>query len=291
MSGTALLIVLSRIRIRLLFRYVLSTRLRAGLLLLTGGLLQPTLHAAAQAAKPMGGAERGTWFMYFGDHPYTEHWGVHLEGQYRRQGLGQRWEQLLIRPGIDYKLSHGFSTLLAYTYLRSYPFEGGSLGYLTTTGPQPEHRILEELKYTHRLLGEGEKAVKLSHRFRAEQRWQGTSTAGAGTSDWEFAERARYRLTADVPFRWKTMGARPDYASVYDEIFVNFGPHGENNALDRNRTYGAVGWDLNKDWQVEVGYLYQYQPVPNGIVGEQSHALQITITSTAPFRRGLKKSD
>lgn len=254
------------------------------------GLSQGVWLARAQQPQPSGGAERSAWFLYFGDHPFTEHWGVHLEEQYRRQGLGQRWEQLLIRPGIDYKIGHGFTTLLAYTYLRGYPFAGGSLGEASTTGPQPEHRALEELKYTHRLLGEGEKAVELSHRFRAEQRWMGVSTIGVGTTDWEFAERARYRLTADVPFRWPTHGALPDYASVYNEVFVNFGPHGGHNALDQNRTYGALGWGFKQDWQLEVGYMYEYQPTPSGIIGESNHTLQITINSTAPFRRGLRKS-
>ena len=243
----------------------------------------------AQQADPQGGAERSAWYMYFGDHPTSEHWGVHLEGQYRRQGVGQRWEQLLVRPGVSYKLSHGFSTLFAYTYLRGYPFEGGSLGDRNTTGPQPEHRVLEELKFQHRLLGQGETAVKLSHRFRAEQSWSGVSTIDVGTTDWEFGERARYRLTADIPFRWKTSGALPEYTSVYNELFVNFGPHGTTNALDRNRTYGALGWDFEQHWQLELGYMYQYQPLPNGIVGVQNHTLQVTINSTAPFRRGLHR--
>ena len=241
----------------------------------------------AQSSDPIGGADRSTWFMYFGDHPFSNHWGAHLEGQFRRQGVGQRWEQLLLRPGIDYKLGRGFTTLVAYTYLRGYPFEGGSLGDPSATGPQPEHRALEELKFKHRLVGSGQKAVELSHRFRAEQRWTGTSTIAAGTTDWEFAERARYRLTADIPFRWRTAGALPDYTSVYNEVFVNFGPHGTMNALDQNRTYGALGWDLDEHWQLEVGYMHQYQPTPSGIIAVSNDALQITINSTAPFRREL----
>jgi hypothetical protein len=243
----------------------------------------------SQEPAPTGGAERSAWYMYFGDHPVSPAWAIHLEGQYRRDDLGQRWEQLLVRPGIDYDVGHGLSTLIAYTYLRGYSFERGSLGDATITGPQPEHRILEEFKVQHKLPGSSEKAVKLSHRFRAEQRFEGTSTEHVGTTVWDFSERVRYRLTADIPLRWSTVGARPGYVSVYDEIFVNFGPHGGSHALNQNRAYGAVGWDLDKDFQLEVGYLYQYMPTPNGIVGEHNHALQITINSTAPFRRGLHK--
>ena len=254
-------------------------------------LLLPAPALADDPAKPSGGAARSTWLMYFGDQPVSRNYSLHLEGQYRREGLGQRWEQLLLRPGLDRSFGDHVKTMIAYTYLRDYPFEGGSLGDPTTTGPQPEHRILEELTLKHRLNdggGNPKKAVKLSHRFRAEQRWSGTSTAHVGTTDWEFEERARYRLTADIPFRWNTAAARPDYTSVYNELFVNFGPHGGTDALDQNRTYGALGWDLSPDFQLEVGYLFQYQPLPNGTVGTGNHALQITINSTAPLRRLLR---
>ena len=252
-------------------------------------LLSAPLALEAQESQPSGGAERSTWLMYFGEHPLTPSWGVHLEGQYRRQGLGQRWEQLLLRPGVDYDFGHGFTSLVAYTYFRNYAFEGGSLGDATTTGPQPEHRVLEELKYRHKLFGSGERAVELSHRFRAEQRWEGTATAGVGVTDWQFGERARYRLTADIPFRWKAGGARPDYTSIYDELFVNFGPHGTEYAVDQNRTYGALGWNLNRNFQLEVGYMYEYMPTPSGTIGEANHTLQITINSTGPFRHGIRK--
>ncbi len=259
-------------------------------LLLALAALIPTL-AQAQHPNPTAGAERSAWYMYFGDHPLTPTWGIHLEGQFRREDLGQRPEQLLLRPGVTYSLGHGITTLFAYTYLRGYPYDGGSLGDPSTTGPQPEHRILEELKFKHTLIGSHSdpKAVTLSHRFRAEQRFEGTSTKGIGVTAWEYAERARYRLTANIPFRWSTAGPRPDYTSIYNELFVNFGPHGGSRALNQNRTYSALGWNLSDNLQLEVGYLYEYMPRPNGIIGEHNHALQITINSTAPFRRGIHK--
>lgn len=261
---------------------------RSGKLLLLAVLAAVPL-AHSQEPAPAGGAERSAWYMYFGDHPISSAWAIHLEGQYRREDLGQRWEQFLVRPGIDYDLGHGLSMLVAYTYLRDYPFERGSLGDVTTTGPQPEHRILEEFKVTHKLFRRGEKTVKLSHRFRAEQRFEGTSTEYVGTTAWDFSERARYRLTANIPLGWSTAGARPDYISVYNEIFVNFGPHGGSHAFNQNRSYGAIGWNLDKNFQLEAGYLHQYMPTPNGIVGEHNNALQLTISSTAPFRRGIHK--
>ena len=52
--------------------------------------------------------------MYFGESSSVGSVSIHLEGQYgRRQGDGQRWEQLVLRPGFGYELPHGFATLFA----------------------------------------------------------------------------------------------------------------------------------------------------------------------------------
>ena len=226
--------------------------------------------------------------MYFGDHPISRHWELHLEGQYRRTGIGQRWEQLLLRPGLQREFGHGLSALAGYTYQRNYPFEGGSLGPVAT-GPQPEHSSFQQFQLQHRIFGPKQNPVQLTHRFRLEQRWTGTARQGAGVVDWKFADRARYRLTANLPFRWTSTRYRPDYASVYNEVFVNFGPHGGTDALNLDRTYGALGWKLNGAFHLELGYLFQYSPKPNGITGEQDHAFQVTILSIAPFRRALHR--
>ncbi|MGI4756622.1 MAG: hypothetical protein ACRYGF_07220, partial [Janthinobacterium lividum] len=69
----------------------------------------------------------------------------------------------------------------------------------------------------------------------------GTLTAGVGIPDWEYAERPRYGWTAGARLRWNTAGTSPDYASFYNEFFVNFGPDGQGNALGRNRTTRCLG--------------------------------------------------
>lgn len=244
----------------------------------------------AQESKPVGGAQASTWLMYFGDHPISGKASLHLEGQFRREGAGQRWEQLVLRPGFGYALPHGFTTLFAYTYLQDHPFEGGSLGSsrpgAPTTGPQPEHRILEQLSFKHRLGPESLHTPNLTHRFRNEQRFEGTATEGVGVTNWDFAERARYRLTADTPLNRGVKTLYPNYISIYNEVFADYGPHATRK-LDQDRTYGAFGWTLGSTLQLELGYLYQYSPKPNGIVGVGNNAVQITINSTAPFRKGL----
>lgn len=239
--------------------------------------------AAAQSDRPMAGTGRSGWYNYFGDHMLSPTWGVHLEGQWRRDGTLARPEQLLLRTGVDTDYGHGFTSLLAYTYLLNYPFPGGGLEGM---GAQPEHRVLEELQFKHRVRG-----VKLSHRLRAEQRFEGTRFAGGrGVTDWEFAERARYRFTAAIMLpKRATGGLLPDYLSLYNEIFVNFGPHGTATAFNQNRTYGAPGWNAGPYFSFELGYLHQQLPQANGVTAESNNSVQFVINSTAPFRRGIRK--
>ena len=45
------------------------------------------------------------WLMYFGDHPVSDHWGIHLEGQFRRTNGGLAPQQLLLRPGVNYQVT------------------------------------------------------------------------------------------------------------------------------------------------------------------------------------------
>lgn len=240
-----------------------------------------------QSQTALGGAEKSSWYMYFGDHPVTKSYGVHLEAQYRAQGIGQDPTQLMLRPGVFRSFPKGMMVSMLYAYVRDYPYQGGPLADVRRTGPQPEHRLAEEFRWTHTLASYGGMRATAQHRFRLEQRWLGQSSEGEGVYDWHFAERARYRLYVQFPVGRNTRNAWPDYVAAYNEIMVRFGPHGGTSAIDQNRTYGALGWKLSPGFNLEAGYLHQYFPRPNGFVGEHNNAFQLSISSTASLRKLL----
>src|SRR3982751_5425452 len=62
------------------------------------------------------------WYNYFGDHPIAGNWGIHLEGQYRRNLVITRWQQLLLRPGVNYQVSKLLLLTAGYGFIRSYPY-------------------------------------------------------------------------------------------------------------------------------------------------------------------------
>jgi len=94
--------------------------------------------------------------MYFGDHQLAQSpWGVHFDGQWRRQGVGQKWQQLLLRPGMNYDISTTAQASGGYAFIKSYPY-GDYPARFTT----PEHRIWQQLVLRQQI-----GKVGVAHRF------------------------------------------------------------------------------------------------------------------------------
>jgi Protein of unknown function (DUF2490) len=239
----------------------------------------------SSAQMPSGGAESSTWLSYFGDQPFTNALALHLEGSYRATFPLDHPEQYMLRSGLTVEHGHGLSSLFAYTYLVSYPFEGGTLSPASASGKQPEHRAFEQLQFEHPLIRLGEKHVTLTHRFRLEQRFLGTATEGVGVTKWNFGERARYRLTAKIPIKNAPWPIVPNYVSVFDEVYTGFGPHSGKTPFYANVDYGAFGWNLGSMFAFELGYQHRYAPTASGVIGQNDNELQLMLLSTAPIRR------
>jgi hypothetical protein len=206
------------------------------------------------------------WFMYFGDHPVSERWGVHLESQIRRADAGLTSQQLLIRPGINYQLSQHVMLTAGYAYIRTSRY-----GDMPAKEAFPEHRFFQQALIKHRT-----GKVSLQHRLRLEQRL-------VGTERWEMRNRFRYMLRADFPLPIETSRGRPFGIAVYDEPFFHFGGNRGIRYLDQNRVYAAFTYKLTNSNRLEFGYLHQYVPQRNGIVSEHNHTLQFAWFSTTSF--------
>lgn len=226
----------------------------------------------AQPASRVSDHNSHAWYMYFGDHKVSGNWGVHLEGQWRRSDLGVNWQQLLLRPGVNYHASRNTMFTLGYGYVRTYPY-----GDYPAPGAFPEHRI-----YQQALMRQPVGRATLQHRYRLEQRWIGvinTPDRSPQLAHWRPQDRFRYMLRGDIPVtgRWS--------AAAYNELFVNFGRNLGPNVFDQNRAYVAVGYNTGKLGRLEVGYMNQILAQRNGRVFEFNHTVQVAFFSTVPLRK------
>ena len=176
----------------------------------------------------------GNWLIYFGNKKINPKWNWHHEVQYRNYDAVGDLEQLLLRTGLGYNLTENNNNLLiGYGYILSENYIGNSDEKVSVN----EHRIFQQFT-SNQTIG----SVKLSHRYRFEQRF---------VED-DFKMRFRYFLALNVPLSNKE--DNKFYASAYNEIFLNT----KTSIFDRNRVYAGIGYHVNKNIRLEAGYMNQF---------------------------------
>lgn len=221
-------------------------------------------------------ANQHGWYMYFGDHQVRGKWGVHLEGQVRRHDVITAWQQLLLRPGVNYQLNDKTLLTLGYAYVKTHPY-----GEYPIDNAFPEHRLYQQLLVKHRI-----GTTRLQHRFRTEQRFLGRvipDNGGTAKVDfWRYQNRFRHFVKAEVPFGRKDKKG-PWYGALYNEVFINFAPKQGVTVFDQNRAYAAVGYDYGRIGKLEIGYMNQVLSRRSGTIIEVNHTLQIGFFSNLAF--------
>ena len=174
----------------------------------------------------------GNWLIYFGNKKLNSKLNWHHEIQYRNYNLLGELEQLLIRTGLGYNVNEYNNILLGYGFIdsRNIFFETNEIIKVN------ENRIYQQFISKH-AIGK----IKVQHRYRFEQRF----------IEDDFKLRYRYFLSLNVPL---LKGNEKYYISAYNEIFIN---SNEVNTFDRNRIYGGLGYKLNSNIKLEMGYMNQ----------------------------------
>jgi len=176
----------------------------------------------------------GNWLMYFGANRISNQLSIHTEVQYRNHTLvPNNIEQLLLRTGLNYHFSNNAFATVGYAYIPSYVFESEQKEAETT-----EHRIWQQFILTNKI-----GRVKFEHRYRLEQRWVNQ----------DFKSRFRYRLMLFVPINKPIIEKGSLFVGLYDEVFVN----AEKVFFDRNRLYGALGYQFHNVASAQIGMLRQ----------------------------------
>ncbi|MFK5878398.1 MAG: DUF2490 domain-containing protein [Flavobacteriaceae bacterium] len=176
----------------------------------------------------------GNWLMYFGMNRISDHLSIHTEIQYRNHAITpNNIEQLLLRTGLNYHFSEKATVTAGYAYIPSYVYDSKQ------NSPEvEEHRIWQQFILTNKI-----GRVKFEHRYRIEQRWINQN----------YKNRLRYRLMLFVPLNKPVIEKGTLFLGVYDEIFMNT----KESFFDRNRLYGALGYQINKDINIQIGMLHQ----------------------------------
>lgn len=185
----------------------------------------------------------GAWYMYFWNTNFKEsNFGLQGDIQYRNWNIMGDLEQLLLRGGFTYTPENtNVRFTLGYAHITT-----GTYGDATDTFG--ESRIYQEALLPQKV---GSRFY-LTHRFRYEQRW---------VENQDLRTRYRYNLFLNIPLNQHDLSRNAVYLAFYNELFIN-GEKGIGNGntvefFDRNRFYSALGYSLQDNLRLQLGYLEQ----------------------------------
>ncbi|SKB79197.1 Protein of unknown function [Salegentibacter salinarum] len=124
--------------------------------------------------------------------------------------------------------------------------------------------------------------LKLNHQFRFEQRWKRDYIED---SPFKLSHRFRYKLTAYYPLNNYKLINNTLFLSFYEEIFVQAGKSITYDYLEDNRMFLGLGYILNENIQVQVGYMwtFRYKEGPNSF--EHRHIPRVSVYHNLDFHR------
>ena len=203
------------------------------------------------------------WFVYNGDHKFSEtsKWGLHLEGQWRRNQFIVKPQQLQLRPAINYEINQHVEIGGGYAHTTNYRY-----GTYPIRASFTEHRLFENLIIRNKI-----GKISFTNRFRFEQRFQRPL--------FKYENRFRYLLRATIPVKG------PWYVTAYNEVFIPVKPEAHPAFADQNRTAALVGYKVTPHWRAEAGYMYQPVWQRNGRIREDNSTLLFMVWSDQPFRK------
>ena len=210
------------------------------------------------------------WVGTFQNYKLSPKFGFYFDVQWRSVDQVRQMHALLFRPGVNFYFTPRLTGTAGYALIHQQRINGGVEGYL------PEHRIWEQLVYTHPVKFGGNHGITshhapatLSHRLRVEQRYLPTHHPENGElvhDGHRNAHRLRYFFRGIVPLSPQPTGTGATgftkgwFTAIQNEIFFNVGDASAVNGkvFDQNRAYVAAGYRMSKQFDMEVGYMNQY---------------------------------
>lgn len=158
--------------------------------------------------------------------------------------------QLLVRPGIEYRLKPNFSLFAGYLWQTNYSTENSQVLH--------ENRLWQQV-----LMAKDIKRFTLINRSRLEQRFfDGLN---------QTSNRARHMVKLNYKLHKRL------YLTASDELFVNLNSvrNGPQGGIDQNRIFVGLGLRTWQKSRVEVGYQHQYVNRTDEFDDQVNHAIVI----------------
>lgn len=214
------------------------------------------------------------WFSYLVQPRISRHWGLWFDAHYRLSDFVRNPSQIILRPAITYLFTDNLRLNAGYAYVLSYP-----LGDYETV--LPEHRPWQQIWYrqTHG-------RVQILQYLRLEERFRRTLENEMVSDDFTFNWRLRYNLSLSIPLNHAEIAPGTVFASVFDELFLNFGENIVFNTFDQNRFFMGAGYQFTPQFNLQLGYQHVYQQLGTGYQYLSIHSFRMLAVHNLDFRKG-----
>ncbi|MFB9055636.1 DUF2490 domain-containing protein [Mariniflexile ostreae] len=195
----------------------------------------------------------GSWYMLDANHRISDKFGIKTGGEFRTYEVFDNINLLFYYAGVNYHLNTKASFSLVYGYLdidKSYATSGQSHLY--------ENRIYEQFSYNHKT-----SFLPLNHRLRLEHRFMHFH------HNHTTQHRLRYRLGTKIKLD------NLFFINIRNEVFANL----EGEVFTENRFYTALGLNVSKSSNIQLGYLN------HEISKSNLHRLQVGLFIKTDFRK------
>lgn len=200
--------------------------------------------------------QMGSWFTYGGTYRVSDKFSVSNCVQSWHYEVAENFNFLFTNVAVNYHINPKLTTSFSYGFMDI------DSGFNNIGEHTYENRLYEQIGYKHKL-----GKLPFDNRFRLEQRFLDKPEPKEDVMH----NRLRYRVGTKIVLN-KTFFLRLNNEYIWTVQTKN------NNGFDENRAYGALGINILKSANVQIGYLNRK------IKGLNLHRLQLSLFYKADFR-------
>jgi hypothetical protein len=222
--------------------------------------------SVAQNASPVVVKDNMLWLGYFSMIKFNERWSLNSDAQFRTRNEVKNNSQALIRMGLSYKLNEKVDVTLGLAHFRF---------FITNDKTRGEWRPWQEVKILDQI-----GKVKLSHRFRVEQRFNELVKNREAVNEYQFNLRFRYRFDLRFPLIKEKEKGSNLYYILGNELMINAGNTIVYNYFDQNRLYTGINYEINKKISLQLQYMHLWQQASDGLSLNSNNIVRFNIYHT-----------
>jgi Protein of unknown function (DUF2490) len=203
------------------------------------------------------------WTAFFNQTRFSNKWGLWLDVHVRtKEDIFTNLSTGLARAGLTYYLNDDAKLTVGYAYVNHFPADAHK------NISQPEHRPWQQIQWHTKY-----PKLRLSQYIRLEERYRrkilNNDALAAG---YNFNFRVRYNFLAQWALGNKPFAPNTFSLVANDELHINFGKEIVNNYFDQNRLFGGLNYHINKNNNLQFGYMFFFQQLAAGNKYRAIHA-------------------